>query len=368
VSVLGVIPNDRLDDYEAKGIGSWLARYYNPRALFDRVYCLSPVEERRGMRHGMLVMPTRSRQLPRRVRRLGVEVLRAYGGGWTTEFMLRSRDSGVPMVASVHTTDPASLSRRIVEVDFVICASHVVADLVRAQGVEEGRIRILPNRVDRDRFRPDPSDRAAEALRSRYPWRHRILHVGRRSPEKNLDTVIAGVARLGPEYGLLAIGPGDYRQYRAQADALGVANRCCFLGAVANETLPSYYRWCTCLCGPSRWEGFGLVFIEAMACGAAVVTSDIRPMTEYIQDGVNGILVKAFEDPEAVAAAIAKACDGPVRGVLSDAARRSTSQFAVEVVDSMEAGLYEEILASWQGTRRAVTPSWHARLRGMLPW
>lgn len=369
MSVLGVIPNDRLDDYERKGIGCWLARYYNPQGSFERVYCLSPLERREEKRYGMIVIPTRPRQLPRRVRRLGLDILRAYGGSHPADVLAAARGTGIPLVVSVHDSDPATLSDNVRVADFVFSTSRIVADVVRARGVPDARIRILPNRVDRNQFCPDPTDPNIAALRARFPWRYGILHVGRRSPQKNLDTVVGALAHLGPEYGLVAVGQGDGGPYRELAQRLGLDERCCFLDRVPNTALPSYYRWCACLCVPSRWEGFGLVFIEAMACAATVVTSAIAPMTEYIRDGVSGILVEAFEDSRAIATAIAQACEDPALRGLGEAARESTRPFAVEVVDALEVGYYREALALGSGaSRRPATATWWGRIRGRLPW
>jgi len=369
MKVLGVIPNDRLDDYERGGIGSWLAGYYNPQGFFDRVYCLSPLERRQEERFGMVVMPTRPRQLPGRVRQLRLDVLRAYGGGWAADLLAKARSAGIPLVVSVHTTDPASLSDGVRAADLVFCTSRVVAESVRARGVSEAAIRILPNRVDRDRFRPDASDPALAAFRSRYPWPKTILHVGRYSREKNLETVIAALTHLDLEYGLLAVGLGDPGPYRERARKFGVDGRCALLGPVPNAELPSYYRFCACLCVPTRFEGFGIVFIEAMACGATVVTSAIAPMTEYIRDGVSGILVEAFEDPRAIASAIARACRDPAGRAMGEAARESTRCFAVEAVDALEVEFYREALALGRGRPGpADALSWWGRLLGALPW
>ena len=368
MKVLGVIPSDRLDDYERGGIGSWLAGYYNPQGFFDRVYCLSPLERRQEERFGMVVIPTRPRQLASRVRQLHLDVLRAYGGAWPADFLARARGTGIPLVVSVHTSNPVMLSEKVRAADLVFCTSGIVAETVRARGVSEGAIRILPNRVDRNRFCPDPDDPGALALRARFPWRNGILHVARYSPEKNLKTVIAALAHLGPEFGLVAVGQGDAALYRQQAEAQGVADRCVLLGPVPNAELPSYYRFCACLCVPSRFEGFGIVFIEAMACGATVVTSAIAPMTEYIRDGVSGILVEAFEDPKAVASAIARACQDPARRAIGEAARESSRPFAVEAVDSLEVSFYREALALDQGRPRGAAAPWWGRLRGALPW
>jgi glycosyltransferase involved in cell wall biosynthesis len=253
--------------------------------------------------------------------------------------------------------------------DLVFCTSRVVAETARARGVDASRIRMLPNRVDRQRFRPDPGDPGAGALRARFAWPYGILHVGRYSREKNLETVIAAVDRLGPEYGLVSVGAGDPGPYRAQAERLGLGDRCVFVGPVPNTDLPSYYRWCTCLCVPSRWEGFGIVFIEAMACGATVVTSAIAPMSEYIRDGASGLLVDDFEDPGAVAAAIRRACAEQAPRPWGAAAREATLPYAVETVDALEVGLYREAMTlGAKASPGAARLGWWEALRGVVGW
>jgi glycosyltransferase involved in cell wall biosynthesis len=102
------------------------------------------------------------------------------------------------------------------------------------------------------------------------------------------------------------------------------------------------------MCTPSLWEGFGIVFIEALACEAVVVTSDISPMNEYITNNYNGILVKDYQDPIALAEAISKACTEPaLRSVIKKNARQSVGNFSKEKVDQLEKDLYERFISLW---------------------
>jgi glycosyltransferase involved in cell wall biosynthesis len=87
------------------------------------------------------------------------------------------------------------------------------------------------------------------------------------------------------------------------------------------------------------------VFIEALACEAVVVTSDIVPMTEYITSSENGILVKDYEDPEALARAVASACkDADLRAVIKARARKSVERFQKEKVDALEVEYYQRAM------------------------
>jgi glycosyltransferase involved in cell wall biosynthesis len=99
------------------------------------------------------------------------------------------------------------------------------------------------------------------------------------------------------------------------------------------------------VCNPSRWEGFGVVFLEALACAGVVVTSDIPPMNEYITHMSNGILIKDYENPQAVAAMIAVACrDEGVRESIKGRARESILQFDKKNIDQREAHYYKTVL------------------------
>jgi len=100
------------------------------------------------------------------------------------------------------------------------------------------------------------------------------------------------------------------------------------------------------MCTPSRSEGFGLVFIEALASECVVVTSDIAPMNEFIKDGENGLLVKDFENPAMLADAIQRACcDQELRKTIKSHSRNSVQCFEKKTIDRREAQCYERILS-----------------------
>ncbi|MCK4785708.1 MAG: glycosyltransferase, partial [Desulfobacteraceae bacterium] len=180
---------------------------------------------------------------------------------------------------------------------------------------------------------------------ARYPGKYRILHVGRKAEQKNLDTLIRALVELGPEYFCIFVGKGREDTYRKLAEQCGVDQQCHFIQSVHNEEISKYYSFCDCMCTPSRWEGFGIVFIEAMACETVVVTSDIAPMNEYITDSVSGVLVKDFENPAAIVEAIVRACqDESLRNTIQSNARKAAEPFRKERVDQLEMNLYKKFL------------------------
>jgi glycosyltransferase involved in cell wall biosynthesis len=151
---------------------------------------------------------------------------------------------------------------------------------------------------------------------------------------------------LGNQYCLLAVGRGSEDEYVQLAENEGVSKRCFFLQSIKNEELARYYSWADCMCTPSLWEGFGVVFIEALASEAVVVTSDIAPMNEFIKNGINGLLVKDYTDPISLAKTIKLACeDVQLRAVLKKNARKSVEIFEKHKVDKLEVDYYAKVLS-----------------------
>lgn len=346
MAILAVIPSDPLSAYEAKGTHVWLERYYNPRGFFEKVYLLSPLEKQAGERYGMEVVPTRPEHLRARLEELNVDVLRAYGGYWPCEMACRrgGKWRGSPVVVSVHDTNPQELYPQIRRADYVLCMSQAVRDLVLTRFRHPDRAWILPNRYDSKVMRPMRGEVFAN-LDRRYPWRYKLLCVGRISRQKNQDTVIRALAQLGPAYGCLFVGRNDTGPLKQLAVSLGVADQCRFVPSIRNDELARYYNWADAMVTPSRWEGFGLVFLEALACGAVVVTSNVRPMNEYIHHERNGLLVDDFENPRGLAGAIRRACsDFDLRQRMQRNGPRAAVRFERNRVDLLEVRYYARIL------------------------
>jgi glycosyltransferase involved in cell wall biosynthesis len=139
----------------------------------------------------------------------------------------------------------------------------------------------------------DPRDfPVAPAPRSR-DWGGRLLYVGRIEPSKGIDTAIEALALLPPSTTLDVVGRGDDEQRRALTDLaeqLGVTERVRF-DAVDRSRLADRYRSADACVFPSRWEEpFGMVPLEAMACGTPVVATGTGGSGEFLLDGSNCLL------------------------------------------------------------------------------
>lgn len=342
---LAVIPSDPLKEYFDRGYSfDWLEHYYNPCKYFNEVYLLSELEADNASLLGMRVIHTPARELTRRIQKLNIDVVRAYGGNWACAVACEHKVHGVPVVVSVHDTNPTMMYDSIKKADFVFCVSKAVKDMVAKKFQEPEKLWILPNRVNFEVMRPCSKEEINNLI-GKFSFQYKVLHVGRLTPQKNLDTLIKALKILGPEFCVIAVGQGDKDYYLALAEEQGVKHQIFFIDAVEHNELAGYYSMVDCMCTPSCWEGFGIVFIEALACEAVVVTSSIAPMNEYIVDGENGLLVTDFENPQAMAQVIQKACcDQELRKKLKSAARESVRRFEKSKIDQLEAGYYEKIM------------------------
>ena len=249
--------------------------------------------------------------------------------GWAA--LRAARPLGIPVLQTFHAlgtvkrrhqgaadTSPAERlqieSALISEVDRIIatCADEV-AELDRL-GAERHRVEVVPCGVDLDLFRPDGP---------RWPRRRRprLAVVGRLVERKGVADVIAALSGVpgaellvagGPPAGGLDTDP-EVGRLRAVAAAHGVGGRVRFLGQVGRRDLPAMLRSCDLVVCAPAYEPFGIVPLEAMACGVAVVASAVGGLRESVVDGCTGRHVPPG-DPAALGAVI--------RELLADEAAR----------------------------------------------
>lgn len=344
---LVIFPGDPMEAYIQKGqTYQYYEEYYNPSHVFEEVYVISPWKnkiETFGTLHFITANPIKYKSL---IKKLKPDVVRAYGGHHCADWASLSKVKDIPVIVSVHDTDTNILYSSVKNADHVICMSETVKDVVMNYlDIPQERISVLPNRVDIDWFKNVKNIEFLKKMNNKYGYGKHILHVGRKSVEKNIDTVIKSLKYLPEDYIAIFLGQGDSSQYITLAKTEGVSERCFFESGIARDELPLYYSWCDCMCTPSKWEGFGMVFIEAAACECAIVTSDIAPMNKYLTNMENAFLVPEYENPEKIAEAVKLTCtDSDLVRKIRHNARKVGEKFEKTMVDKQEVQIYEEVI------------------------
>jgi phosphatidylinositol alpha-1,6-mannosyltransferase len=194
--------------------------------------------------------------------------------------------------------------------DRVVANSRFTAGLVAEAGVDRRRIHVIHPGCDADLFRPRPADRdLRERLLGIRAGDRIVLTVGNLVERKGHDIVIRALAQIirrMPDVTYLIVGDGPYRDdLHRLAQEAGVRDRVVLAGRVATDDLPDIYALSDVFVMPSRIrpaacdvEGFGLVFLEANACGKPVIGGRTGGVPEAIVDGKTGFVV----DPENAAA------------------------------------------------------------------
>ncbi|HEX5506649.1 MAG TPA: glycosyltransferase [Thermomicrobiales bacterium] len=301
--------------------------------------------------------------------------------GWVTHLLRRYWDA--PTVQMFHTLghlkqDAAraagaadggesaqriAIEREVMErADAIVAANaRERAEMVWWYGLRAPKIATIGCGIDLDLFRP--GDRAAARAALGLGDAPTLLYVGRIDPAKGVEFLLDGFARLraswrgsapprldivGGELRGDALGP-DLARLRDQAAALGVAAGIHFHGPQPHEALPAYYAAADVTVVPSRYESFGLVAVEAMACGTPVVASHVGGLAYTIEDGENGFLVP-YGDGDALAAALARVLgDDGLRDRLSAGALATAAGHSWVGVTRQILALYRDLAA-----RRAV--------------
>jgi D-inositol-3-phosphate glycosyltransferase len=240
---------------------------------------------------------------------------------------------GVPLVHTAHTLAkvknrsiaagdrPEPKARVIGEEQVIAEADRLVAntrfeaqDLVTCYDADPTRLTVVQPGVDLERFRPGAVDRARFGLPERG---HVVAFVGRIQPLKGPDVLIRALPEMPGVTVVICGGPSGSGLDRPTAlmelaASLGVADSVRFLPPQTADDLAALYRAADLVAVPSHNESFGLVALEAQACGTPVVAAAVGGLVTAVRDGVSGVLVDGH-DPAAWARVLAKLLAEPGR-------------------------------------------------------
>ncbi|MCC6313888.1 MAG: glycosyltransferase [Thermomicrobiales bacterium] len=292
--------------------------------------------------------------------------------GWAA--MLARRYWDTPFVQMFHTTahmknavagaaDRETDLRARTERQLLTLADSLIAanpderaDLVWRMGAPNSKVCTIPPGIDLTLFSPRDRALCRDAL-GIAPEERVVLFCGRVDPIKGIDTLLEAIQLLrergaDPMPTVLFIGgdlddagepTGSLANVARQAQMLGVRNRFRFLGSQPQNQLPEFYSAADVVAAPSRYESFGLVAVEALACGVPVVASRVGGLKFTIDEGSAGLLVEMGSGPALADGLAALLYDDARRAAFAARARASVERFAWPTVADSIAHIYQQL-------------------------
>jgi D-inositol-3-phosphate glycosyltransferase len=300
----------------------------------------------------------------------GYDLLHAhyYLSGWIG---LRLRQLWrIPLVFTFHTIGPLKDEamgqgepgepgeRRQIEeevahgADLIIASSpHEGSSLRRLYQVADEHLAIVPCGVDIDLFRPRDPGQARYELR--LSSGKILLFVGRLEAIKGIGLLLQGLARIRSDLDLpsdlrptlVIVGEAEEKNpWKDQADRLGLSPWVLFAGAQPRKKMPLYYAACDAVVIPSRYESFGLVALEAAACGCPVIATSVGGLPYAVRQDRTGLLVP-MDDVEALALAIRRLLiDDKLANRLGGEGRKWAQELSWSRISDRILSLYPKVL------------------------
>jgi D-inositol-3-phosphate glycosyltransferase len=244
-------------------------------------------------------------------------------------------------------------------VDSVVATTSHEADEVRAMGALPDDVTVVPCGVDLGRFT------AAGPAQPRGR-RTRIACVSRLVPRKGIADVIRALVELPDAELLVAGGPPEAMLHedeealtlRRVADECGVLDRVRFLGALERDAVPALLRSADVVCCCPWYEPFGLVAVEAMACGVPVVASRVGGLAETVVDGQTGVLVPP-KSPTAIAEAVRTVVtDRQRQHRMAEAACLRAQAYGWDRIGARTLAVYRRLVQAGRRPTTEESPAW----------
>ena len=288
-----------------------------------------------------------------------------------------SERTGVPLVHTMHTMakvknqalaegdTPEPLIRALGEEQIVHNAKALIANtdaeaasLVSLYGADSDRVKVVTPGVDLQRFTPGHGKASARNILNIAPDAIVLTFVGRIQPHKGPEVLVRAVAEIVNHASHLrsklalvimggASGTGINEPERLEklAKFLGISELIHFKEPVSRSELADWYRASDLVCVPSYSESFGLVALEAQACGTPVVASAVGGLRTAVSDGISGTLVDGH-DPKAWASVLSRLIAEPQRRVLlSMGAIEHAKRFGWETTARQTLDVYDWVLS-----------------------
>ena len=241
--------------------------------------------------------------------------------------------------------------------DKIIAATPAeLAQLQWLYHADVSKVTVIPPGVDISHFYPIPDDEAKEFI-GVLPCQQVLLFVGRIEPLKGIDILIEALALMqnaGVVVCLTVIGGDSNADQDAGSDEMarlqlireqyGLKDLVAFIGRRDQDTLSYYYSAAEAVVVPSHYESFGMVALEAMACGTPVVASQVGGLAYLVQDGITGFTVPV-DEPEALAERLTRLInDTALKQEMGKNAAQLAAGYRWEMIAQRLLSLYEDVI------------------------
>ncbi|HEX6589247.1 MAG TPA: N-acetyl-alpha-D-glucosaminyl L-malate synthase BshA [Longimicrobiales bacterium] len=293
----------------------------------------------------------------------GLDILHAHyaiphaTSAWIAKEMLIERgETPAKIVTTLHGTDitlvgqdpsfrPITRTSLMRSDGITSVSDYLRNETERVFAIERERIEVIPNFVDLEKY--NRANQPCHAGKLAAPGEKLVMHISNFRPVKRLEDVVRAFARIVKEVParLILIGDGPDRgkaQHVARVE--GIRDHVIFLGKV--ESVAELLSCADLLLLPSETESFGLVALEAMACGVPVVATEVGGVPEVVTHGENGFLVPVGDHQAMAEFAIRLLRDPELWHKASTAARAAAEAYSSDEIVGRYEAHYEKVLAS----------------------
>lgn len=250
---------------------------------------------------------------------------------------------GKPLVYNIHLPQ-AFVGYRILEklglvkADLVLVNSRAIEQELNAAELPLPRVEVVPNGVDLETFQPAADWPVDDGY---------VLFVGRLVAQKGVTFLLEAmsvVLQRCPDTRLVIVGDGELDLFLKRiARYLGIPHRVTFLDWTTGPDLVALYQRARFVVVPSYYEPFGIVALEAMACGRPVIASRTGGLAEIVNDGVNGFLVEVGNHLQLAQRMVHLIQDHDLRQAMGQAARWRAAEFSWDRVADQTLALYDSL-------------------------
>ena len=210
----------------------------------------------------------------------------------------------------------------------IVAVSNAVKNSLIEHGIDENRIIVIHNGIDIYKYNKKPNPKIKEDL-SIPQDAFIFLTIGRLIPQKGIDVLLKAFAKIQNNPHLIIVGSGiEEENLKKLAKELGVESRVSFLGI--RHDIPDVLATSNCFILSSRYEGLGIVVLEAMAASKPIIISDFEAGKDMIDNNVSGLIIKRENVEELSSAMMKLMSDVSLRENLSKKAFEKVQEFSIE--------------------------------------